>query len=137
MEEILILLVAWSVNLTGYDEPKHLPHVVYQPHEFFVEEACGGASRCPVLGWYQGYGILYIDDRVKLTTSNNTVRGLIVHEIVHYLQDKSGKYNDTSCKDSVLREREAYYVQSQYLLATGASFYNRPVPHMTCNYESK
>ena len=38
-----------------------------------------------------------------------------MHELVHYLQDISGKFDYKSCEDYVFKEREAYSIQRQYL----------------------
>ena len=76
--------------------------MVEVPHEFFVEAVCGG-KECNVIGWYDGHGIIYIDEKA----SGRLYDEMIVHEMVHYLQDLSGNYQDKSCKDSLIREREA------------------------------
>ncbi len=79
-----------------------------------MEHVCLGNDKCTVAGWYNDNGIIYLDERVKGQEDAMT-RSLIVHEIVHYLQDLSGKYDHESCDDQLLREREAYSIQRQYL----------------------
>ena len=86
------------------------------------------------MGWYADHGILYVDDRLENSVNNNRVKALIVHELVHFLQDVSGKFDTNSCDDSIRREREAYGVQTQYLLTTSASAYTRPMPPILCSY---
>lgn len=103
----LAILLAWALHFTGYPMPENMPTVLYKERAFFVEEACGGKD-CSVIGWYRGEGIIYIDKDYLRKDE------VLVHEIVHYLQDLSGEYDNMSCEDDVVREREAYRVQQQY-----------------------
>ncbi len=130
----LPILLAWAVHLSDYSAPEHEPRVRFEPHSFFVEQVCGG-QECPAVGWYNDRGIIYIDERHRDDESEFTT-SLMVHELVHYLQDISGKYDSNSCVDSVAREREAYYIQNEYILRAHGSFaFIRPGP-TSCNYGS-
>ncbi len=111
---MITVLLSWTVHLTNYPLPDNLPLIEYRPHEFFVEHACFGNEKCRVAGWYDDIGTIYLDDRVE-NNEDPMTRSLIVHEIVHYLQDISGKFDPDNCNDRNLREREAYSVQRQYL----------------------
>jgi hypothetical protein len=43
-------------------------------------------------------------------------RAVLLHEIVHYLQEENGRFTDRSaCERHYLREREAYAVENRYL----------------------
>jgi hypothetical protein len=49
-------------------------------------------------------------------------RGIVLHEIVHYLQDMSGKWDgyqdwsdDKLCKERQFRQQEAYEAQDAYM----------------------
>jgi hypothetical protein len=51
------------------------------------------------------------------------------------LQHYSGKFDSLSCKDSLVREREAYRVQNSYIIDAHASFaFVRP-GYFSCAYE--
>jgi len=108
MLEILLGWVFYLAPDLGRAEP---PELEYQEHSFFVENACGG-KECNVLGWYNDNGTLYLDDRVTGTLRDQ----LIVHELVHYLQDVNGDYDSLNCEDSLARERQAYRIQQAYAI---------------------
>ena len=44
-----------------------------------------------------------------------------MHELTHYLQHLSGRFDSHSCGDSLVREREAYGVQNEYRVTAQAS----------------
>jgi hypothetical protein len=100
-----------------------------------VEHACGG-QECNVEGWYNDEGVVYIDDRLT-DLSDGYTSSLIVHEFTHFLQHKSGAFDSLSCEDSVAREREAYYVQTLYVIEslTSVRIVHRRLA--TCNYSEK
>lgn len=128
------ILIAWAVHLSGYSAPEHAPDVQFEPHSFFVERVCGG-KECTAVGWYNDQGIIYIDEQYR-NDDSEFATSLIVHELVHYLQHQSGKYDSKSCVDSVTREREAYHVQNEYILKAHASFsLIRPGP-TSCHYQA-
>lgn len=106
------ILLGWAVHLSKYPQPDVPPEVEYKPQSFFVEKACGGRD-CKALGWYDDKGIVYLDQRVN-EQDNVFTRSLIVHELVHYLQDLTGDFSD-SCEDQIRREREAYAIQRIYV----------------------
>ena len=55
-------------------------------------------------------------------------RSMLVHEMVHYLQDLSGRYDNSSCDDHARREREAYAIQREYgIKASGSVLYIRMI----------
>ena len=131
---ILPILLSWSVHLSGYAKPVELPALSFQPHSFFVERVCGGRE-CKAVGWYNDEDVIYIDAKYK-DDDSRFVSSLIVHEMVHHLQHLSGRFDSLSCEDSLKREREAYYIQNEYILQAHASFaLIRPGP-TSCNYES-
>ena len=110
------ILLSWTVHLsTTYSLPDELPLLVYQPQQYFIDNVCAGVEKnCDVVGWYDNNGTIHIDDRLKGNEDPYT-RSLIVHELVHYLQDISGNFDKESCDDHVFKEREAYSIQRLYL----------------------
>lgn len=108
------MLLSWTVSLSGYDMPEQLPDIDFRPESFFVERACLGNSKCRVAAWYDNQGTIYLDERLEKNDDPFT-DSLIVHELVHYLQDLSMKFEEASCQNHMLREREAYGIQRQYL----------------------
>lgn len=112
MNEVYAILLSWAAHLSGYPMPADLPEIRFEQHEFFVENACYGIE-CNVVGWYNDNGIVYIDEEHDTGTGFDD--SLVVHEFVHWLQDKSGEFDKDSCVDFVAREHEAYAVQNDYL----------------------
>ncbi|MBI4005859.1 MAG: hypothetical protein HY356_04250 [Gammaproteobacteria bacterium] len=131
--QMISVLLSWTVYLSGYPLPETLPVIEYQPHIFFVEKACLGNKNCRVAGWYDDNGTIYLDERVKGQEDAMT-RSLIVHELVHYLQDLSGKYNHKNCEDYQAREREAYSIQRRYINRIAQQFSAIYVNFPPCPY---
>lgn len=125
----LAILLGWAVHLSKYPQPEELPHIEYRTQEFFIEHACGGRD-CKAVGWYDDKGVVYLDQRVQ-TQDNVFTRSLIVHELVHYLQDLSGEFSD-SCEDQIRREREAYAIQRIYVAEAHGSVAFIRVTHRGC-----
>jgi len=134
LSNTLTILLTWAVHLSNYPVPAQEPQIQFEPHEFFVEKVCGN-KECRAVGWYNDQGIVYIDEKFR-DDESTFVHSLIVHEMVHYLQHMSGNFDSTSCSDSVAREREAYYIQNEYILQSAASFdLIQPGP-TACNYQN-
>lgn len=127
--ELLAALLSWAVTLSGYPDPGAPPLVVRAPHAFFVEEACLG-QECPASGWYNDQHMVFIDE--ALDWDDTYTKGLIVHEMTHYLQHLNG-FGGHGCKRALLREREAYYVQDQFLEKHGRIISRKAPPAaMSC-----
>ncbi len=110
------VLLNWAAYLSRYETVDALPTIVFVEHDQLVQQACFGRE-CQVLGWYNDSDIIYIDNRF-VDSDTLFSRSLIVHELVHYLQHKSGEYS-RSCLDVSAREAEAYWVQQEYHIANG------------------
>ena len=112
--KLLAVLLSWAVNLSSYPHPGETPELIYKPAEFFVDNVCNGNKKCDAVAWYDNQGTIYLDKRLYGHTDANT-RSVVVHELIHYLQDLSGEYDEMNCDLYSKREREAYSVQRQYL----------------------
>src|SRR5262249_11909043 len=129
---LLPILLSWAVHLSNYPMPSTLPELRFEPHAFFVQRVCAG-KECNAVGWYNDEAIIYIDESYR-NADNSFATSLIVHELTHYLQHLSGRFDSHSCADSLRREREAYGVQNNYLLTAQGSFdIIHPAP-TACNY---
>lgn len=117
MTELIAALLSWAVLLTGDPRPAIPPSIEMVPHAFLEEVACG--APCPILGLYTYGNVLYLDDSLD-PAADVWARSVLVHELVHYVQEMTGKYAGMDrCVAAVLREREAYFVQNQYLVRHG------------------
>ncbi len=134
LQTLLPALLGWASQLSGYALPSELPQLEYRNHAFFVENACG-SRECNVIGWYDDQGVVYIDEQLRDSPSP-FAKGLVVHELVHYLQHKSGEFDTFDCADSLQRERQAYSVQNSFMLQLGNAV--SPMrPHPTsCDYRN-
>ncbi|HLF59156.1 MAG TPA: DUF6647 family protein [Alphaproteobacteria bacterium] len=124
---IVASLLAWIGAHTNYTVPAGAPMVALVPHAFIAELAC--AEECPALGVYPDGNVVYIDQDLQIDT-NVCAQSVLLHELVHYLQDRDGRFlNVPPAIRSRLREHEAYAVQQAYLasngrkVAFGPSFY--------------
>ena len=118
MNELYEILLSWAVMLTGYDMPAERPQVVMASHSYLEQVACEG-RKCKVMGWFPSGTTIYIDERLDVQ-DNLYASSIVVHEMVHYLQQASGKYvADYSCAQAIEMEREAYAVQQAYLIRYG------------------
>ena len=134
LQTIVPILLSWAVHLSGYPMPERAPAIEFRPHSFFVRNVCG-AKECNAVGWYDDRDVIYLDDRYERDDSS-FAHSLLVHEMVHYLQHRSGRFDSLSCDDSLAREREAYYVQNAYIVDAEVSIDRiKPAPTL-CGYET-
>jgi hypothetical protein len=120
LQVLLPILMSWAVYFSDYPMPEEMPQVEFEPHGFFVDKVCAG-KECNAVGWYNDESIIYIDEKYR-DSDASFATSLVVHELTHYLQHLSGRFDSFSCRDSLAREREAYGVQNNYLVTAQGSF---------------
>ena len=125
--ELILYLLSWAVFYTGYDMPAELPVIEYVTHEYMVgTPLCKGIDTvenpCSIRALYNDYnsGVILVDEKYKGDESAY-IKSIIVHEMVHYLQDMSGRWDDMYdltgdllCQERSYRQREAYMAQDKY-----------------------
>lgn len=117
MTDLYAILMSWAITLSGYPAPAAMPDIALTSHEYLVEQACGG-KECRVLGWFPPGHTIYLDNRLHPDTSFYA-SSIVVHEMVHYLQFTSGRYAQPyPCDQIIDLEREAYAVQTRYIVAS-------------------
>lgn len=117
-ELIAELLVAIS-GLSGYPVPDQPPEVVLLSHQELERMACD--RPCKVYGWFPGGRTIFLDDRLH-PVEETQAAGILVHELVHFLQQENGKFtNRQSCGQWVEREQEAYQIQIRWLRRQSAT----------------
>ena len=106
-------------HLSRYWASKSLPAISMVSQEEINQVVC--KKPCAVHA-------AYIPDRGVLLAENLDPinvpldRSILVHELVHYLQEINHRYSDlTPCKRWFQREHEAYAVQNQYLYKINAN----------------
>ena len=80
------------------------------------EIACDGAA-CPIQAFYhKEEKIIYLSK--QLDYEDELHRSILLHELVHYVQDVTGKWlpEQSDCRSGMRRELEAFRLQERYLL---------------------
>ena len=121
MNDLLAALMSWAVHLTGYPAPDEMPEVVLVSHLELVHRACAD-QECKVLGWFPPGKRIYVDKRLEPLDSTYS-SAVIVHEMVHYLQQNSGRFGKASatgdCQDVLAMEFQAYQAQRDFFTQYG------------------
>lgn len=100
--------------LAGYPQMLAVPTVEPVPNARLVEMAC--ERPCNVQGWYPGGDTIYLDERLD-PVGDLWARSILVHELVHYLQEQDGAFGRVpSCRRWLEREGEAYEIQNRWLM---------------------
>lgn len=114
MMEVLASLLLYAQVATGYAVPSGAPDVVFLPHGELARLVCH--KPCPVYGWYREGRAIYLDDRLD-PVHDPEARAILLHELVHYLQQSAGAFgDDVACERWMRRERQAYQVQARWLM---------------------
>ena len=117
IQELCLTLLVFAAQHAGYPQPSTCPTVERAPLPALQAMLCP-ERKCPVSGLY-----VYGESRLLLAQKHNPKhlypRSVIVHELVHYLQDLNGESRDKSCKANMLRERVAFFVQEKYMRSQG------------------
>ena len=112
-------LLCWTVTHSAYDAPKSRPEVEFRAAVYFAARVCSTHVECAARGAYRDGSNTIILHESQRDLSNPHARAMLVHELVHFLQDHSGRWGDTGCRLWVAREREAYLIQYRYLIVKG------------------
>ncbi|MEO8007525.1 MAG: hypothetical protein ABI728_03250, partial [Betaproteobacteria bacterium] len=92
--------------------------VIRVSHERIEAIVC--KARCAALAAYRPGEGIYLDDRLKPETQLFD-RSILLHELVHYVQDMSLEHDDMRpCQRWYHREQEAYAIQKIFLFMTGS-----------------
>ena len=119
MKDLLPELLKAIDALSKYSIPDQLPTVHRVPHETIEELNCGG-EKCGALAVYRPGEGIYIDDALKPET-NIFARSVLLHELVHYVQDVSNELASAEpCNRWYRREQEAYAIQKRFLIIVGS-----------------
>ena len=116
--ELMPALVSALDQISKYRRPVALPEIIRVPHERIEEMVCH--AKCAARAFYRPGEGIYLDDSLKPET-NLFDRSILLHELVHYVQDMSGERADVKpCLRWYQREQEAYAIQKVFLGMTGS-----------------
>ena len=125
----LLPLLVWASRLSGYPVPEGLPIVEEVTQAWMHERACPHSVNCPFFAIYDdSVDTVYLLPGLTWRAQDN----LVVHELVHFLQDRSGQFTERTCENVAQREREAYHVQRIYIWMVQNDFGGLPTPPMRC-----
>ena len=114
LSEILASLLVYAQMATGYAVPAEAPEVVFMPQAELARTVCH--EPCPIYGWYPLGRVIYLDERLD-PVGDPEARGILLHELVHYLQHAAGAFtDDVECRNWARREQEAYKIQGRWLM---------------------
>lgn len=117
MNNLFSALMHAAALLSGYTEPTSLPRVDAVSHSALEVMMCGHtAAKCDVPTAIYYKGTVFYDKSMNLDSEYE--RSIIVHEMVHYLQDRN-RWQGVDCINRIAREDQAYRLQYQYLLQHG------------------
>jgi hypothetical protein len=118
MEDLLPALMDAIDRLSRYPVPEGFPPVHRVAHEKIEELACGGA--CAALAVYRPGEGIYLDESLMPET-DVFARSVLLHELVHYVQDVADNQGEVeSCDRWVRREQQAYSIQMRFLSLAGS-----------------
>jgi hypothetical protein len=119
MPELVDSLLDTIARMSNYRKPDFTPRVSKVSRAEIERTVCNGP--CPVKAWHLPEAGIFIDD--SLTPETDLVhRSILLHELVHFLQDVNGEGAGLDeCGRWLQREREAYWLQNQYLALIGNS----------------
>jgi hypothetical protein len=119
-DELLPSLLESLNQLSKYPKPARLPAVLRVSRDTLEAVGCAGKKPCGVLAIYRPEAGIYLDERLDPET-NLFDRSVLLHELVHYLQDLHGERGDMRpCDRWYHREVEAYAIQKQFLMLVGS-----------------
>jgi hypothetical protein len=118
MEDLLAELLIAIDRLSKYKVPDQAPPVHRVPHETIEQLTCG--AECAALAVYRAGEGIYLDEALEPET-NIFARSVLLHELVHYVQDTSRELAEARpCERWYRREQEAYALQKVFLMLAGS-----------------
>jgi hypothetical protein len=131
MNEWIVYVMTWAAQLSGYPFPDELPEVRLESEAWFSHRACEDRTPCPIFGLYEDADVVFLREDLNDSAKDHVA----VHEFVHYLQHRSGRFDLKSCVDSDKREREAFRVQTRFVAEVQNGFTRFVFNHMPCKPE--
>jgi hypothetical protein len=106
--------------LSGYPVPAAMPPMQAVPVAVMQQKICG--KPCPVKAFYHPQWGVYLDETMDIG-GNEFDRSVLLHELVHHLQNTGGRFEKmpVSCERNQLAEAEAYKIQNLYLASVNSA----------------
>jgi len=134
IDELVPALLQAIDHLSKYQMPHELPPVHRAPHEKIEQLACG--KPCAALAAYRPGEGIFFDEALKPET-DIFARSVLLHELVHYLQDVSHELESLRlCERWYRREQEAYAIQKRFLVLVGSQTRVAYSAGSTCDHDN-
>lgn len=129
MDTLCSALLAFLADSGLVAAPPPCPSLLVIEPPRLAALACDGP--CPgVLAWYEaGAHRVYL--AAGFDPDEPLHESVLLHELVHYVQDLRGGFGDEGCRAGLLREVEAFRWQERWLARQGAW---QPVSMALMNY---
>ena len=116
--QLLPALLSALDQLSKYPRPSTRPERHRLPSSELQKLICGGP--CAALAVYRPGEGIFLDDKLK-PEIRLFDRSVLLHELVHYLQDLNNQHADMKpCSRWYHREQEAYAIQKNFLIIVGS-----------------
>ena len=115
LNELIIALLLWITSNTDYINPKKLPEVKFLEQNELSQLAC--KNDCEILAYtpVEPKYTVYLSKKLSPLT-DVCHRGILLHEIIHVLQDDQGFFEDYDDRTKKhLREMNALVNHNIYL----------------------
>jgi hypothetical protein len=110
IKDLLVVIQA----IGGYTMPATMPEVHIVPDKELQQAACG--RPCMVKAFYDPEKGVFLSESVDYA-HDTYGRSILLHELVHYAQNVSGRFeaSSTPCERRNAEEIDAYEIQNRYL----------------------
>ena len=116
--QLLPALLSALDQLSKYPRPSTLPKLHRLPSSELQKLVCG--EPCAALAIYRPGEGIFLDEKLK-PEIRLFDRSVLLHELVHYLQDLNNQHSDMKpCSRWYHREQEAYAIQKNFLIIVGS-----------------
>lgn len=113
MQALVAKLLLAAQVLTGYGAPERPPELAFVPHGELEQRACD--RPCAVYGWFPPGRTIYLDSRLE-PLSDLGARAVLLHELVHYLQQENDAFpGPATCQSWLAKERQAFEAERRWL----------------------
>ena len=113
MVPLVAALLAWIRMTAGYEIPETRPEIRFVSNQYIVDTLCDG-KECGAVAMYLREDTIYLDERLDVLHDFRH-RSVLLHELVHWVQTRSGKFPGRDCETWLAQEREAYALQARWL----------------------
>ena len=119
LRELILALLLWITSNTDYKDPEQFPQIKFLEQSKLSQIACG--RECEILAYTPTTPkyTIFLSDKLKPMT-NVCDRGILLHELIHVLQDDQGFFVEYETKTKKhLREMDALVKHNIFLSQYG------------------